>query len=81
MLIIVVAMNEMLPVATCAFIALLLSDVLKIEPIYGSLLERSVEKKGHSLPMQEKGGLRGKCVKKETPLAIKQAANYVIPSI
>ena len=48
---------HMLPVAACAFIALLLSDVLKIEPIYEALLERFVEKNGHSLPMQEKGGL------------------------
>lgn len=48
---------HMLPVAACSFIALLLSDVLKIEPIYEALLERFVEKNGHSLPMQEKGGL------------------------
>lgn len=48
---------HMLPVATCTFIALLLSDVLKVEPIYEALLERFVEKNGHSLPMQEKGGL------------------------
>ena len=48
---------HMLPVAACSFIALLLSDILKIEPIYDTLLERFVEKSGDSLPMQEKGGL------------------------
>jgi Chloride channel protein EriC len=49
--------THMLPVAACSFIALLLSDVLKINPIYETLLERFVEKNGHSLPKQEKGGL------------------------
>jgi NhaP-type Na+/H+ and K+/H+ antiporter len=48
---------HMLPVAACAFIALLVSDVLKIDPIYEALLERFVEQNGHSLPKQEKGGL------------------------
>lgn len=48
---------HMLPVATCAFLALLLSDVLKVEPIYEALLERYVKKHGPSIPMQEKGGL------------------------
>lgn len=48
---------HMLPVATSSFIALLLSDMLKIEPIYEALLERFVEKNGHMLSMQEKGGL------------------------
>ena len=48
---------HMLPVAACSFIALLLSDVLKVEPVYEALLERFVEKNGHSLPTQEKGGL------------------------
>lgn len=48
---------HMLPVAACAFIALLLSDVLKVEPIYEALLERFVNKNDDNLPMQEKGGL------------------------
>ncbi|MEG6571241.1 ClC family H(+)/Cl(-) exchange transporter [[Clostridium] cellulosi] len=48
---------HMLPVAACSFIALLLSDLLKIDPIYESLLERYVEKNRDSLPIQQKGGL------------------------
>lgn len=48
---------HLLPVAVCAFTALLLSDVLKIAPIYEALLERFAEKNGSSLHMQEKGGL------------------------
>lgn len=34
---------HLLPVAACAFIALLVSDFLKVEPIYEVLLERSME--------------------------------------
>ncbi len=67
---------HMLPVAACAFIALLLSDVLKVEPIYEALLERFVEKNGHSLPMQEKGGLL------EFPVEFgSEAANKMISEI
>ncbi len=48
---------HMLPVAACSFIALLLSDVLKIEPIYEALLERFVETNSDVVPKQGKGGL------------------------
>lgn len=48
---------HMFPVAACAFIALLLSDLLKIQPIYEALLERFAGKQGRSIPVQEKGGL------------------------
>lgn len=48
---------HMLPVAACSFIALLLSDILKVKPIYEALLERFAESKGKTIPMQEKGGL------------------------
>lgn len=48
---------HMLPVAICSFIALLLSDVLKVQPIYEALLERFVEKQGDTLAVEEKGGL------------------------
>lgn len=51
------SLAHMLPVAACSFIALLLSDVLKVDPIYEALLERFVDKNGGSLPVQEKGGL------------------------
>lgn len=39
---------HMLPVATCAFSALLVSDFLKIEPIYEVLLERSIGKEAEA---------------------------------
>lgn len=48
---------HMLPVAVCAFLALLVSDLLKIKPVYEALLERFVEKNGEKLPVQERGGL------------------------
>lgn len=48
---------HMLPVAVCAFLALLVSDLLKIEPVYEALLERFVEQNGEKLPIQERGGL------------------------
>lgn len=48
---------HMLPVATCAFLALLVSDLLKIEPVYEALLERFVEQNGKKLPTKERGGL------------------------
>ncbi len=47
---------HMLPVAACAFLSLLVSDLLKVEPIYEALLERFVQKNG-KLPAQERGGL------------------------
>ncbi len=48
---------HMLPVAACAFTALLLSDLLKVEPVYEVLLERYVDQNGKKLPVQERGGL------------------------
>lgn len=48
---------HMLPVAACAFLALLVSDLLKVEPVYEALLERFVEQNGKKLPAQERGGL------------------------
>lgn len=46
---------HMLPVAACAFSALLVSDLLKIEPIYEALLERAVEKENKTAaPREEK---------------------------
>ncbi len=46
---------HMLPVAACALAALLVSDLMKVEPIYEALLNRSVEKereapKAHEAP-------------------------------
>lgn len=48
---------HMLPVAACAFLALLVADLLKTDPIYEALLERFVEQNGEALPKQERGGL------------------------
>ncbi|WP_283609271.1 ClC family H(+)/Cl(-) exchange transporter [Faecalispora anaeroviscerum] len=48
---------HLLPVAACAFLALLVSDMLKIEPIYDALLNRLMEKSDNSLPQPEQGGL------------------------
>ena len=48
---------HILPVAVCSFIALLFSDMLKITPLYETLLERFAEKNGNEIPVKEKGGL------------------------
>ena len=41
-----VALTHMLPVAAVAFVALLVSDLLRTKPIYGELLERYVRAQG-----------------------------------
>ncbi len=51
------SLAHMLPVAACAFFALLASDLLKIEPIYEALLERFARQNGEGLSAREKGGL------------------------
>ncbi|MBP1756482.1 MAG: chloride channel protein [Firmicutes bacterium] len=48
---------HLLPVAACSFIALLISDVLKTQPIYEALLERFIENNGSKITIDEKGGL------------------------
>ncbi len=48
---------HLLPVAACAFIALLLSDILKVTPIYETLLERTLKKDGHMLEEGNPGGI------------------------
>jgi H+/Cl- antiporter ClcA len=48
---------HLLPVAACSFIALLISDLLKTQPIYEALLERFVENNGSKAAIDEKGGL------------------------
>ncbi len=48
---------HMLPVAACAFIALLVSDILNVDPIYEALLGRFVGQNEDKLPVRERGGL------------------------
>lgn len=50
------SLMHLLPVAACAFIALLVSDMLKIKPIYEALLERFVGR-NNPVPEEEKGYL------------------------
>jgi len=45
------------PVAACAFIALFISDILKVTPIYESLLERIMKKNGEAVKNDKLGGL------------------------
>jgi H+/Cl- antiporter ClcA len=70
---------HMLPVATCSFIALLLSDILKVDPIYEALLERFVEKNGKSLATDEKGGLHEYPVELGSPTAGKMICEMQWP--
>jgi H+/Cl- antiporter ClcA len=48
---------HLLPVAACSFIALLVSDLFRIDPIYEALLERFIDKNSGPLPVRGKGGL------------------------
>jgi Trk K+ transport system NAD-binding subunit len=48
---------HLLPVAACSFIALLLSDVLKVTPIYEALLERIAEDNEKTIKNDKAGGL------------------------
>lgn len=48
---------HLLPVAACSFIALLLSDILKITPIYEALLDRIVDNNEEALNSDKVGGL------------------------
>lgn len=48
---------HLLPVAACSFIALLVSDMLKVEPIYEALLGRFIVSNGKKVEGHEKGGL------------------------
>ncbi|HML37462.1 MAG TPA: ClC family H(+)/Cl(-) exchange transporter [Bacillota bacterium] len=47
----------LLPVAACSFIALLFSDVLKVEPLYESLLERLFSGSGYERKESERSAL------------------------
>lgn len=46
---------HLLPVAACSFIALLLSDILKVTPIYEALLERIAKKNEMSIKNKKEG--------------------------
>ncbi len=48
---------HLLPVAACSFIALLLSDILKVTPIYEALLERIANKNEASIKNKKQGVL------------------------
>ena len=48
---------HMLPVAACSFIALFLSDLLKVTPIYEALLQRIIKQKGKVLRNEKLGAI------------------------
>lgn len=70
---------HLLPVAACSFLALLVSDFLKTEPIYEALLERFVEKNGKKLPVEEKGDLREFSVAQGSSLCRKMVKQITWP--
>lgn len=47
---------HLMPVAACSFIALFISDILKVTPIYEALLERIIEKNGETIKNDKLGG-------------------------
>ena len=48
---------HLLPVAACSFIAMLISDLLKVTPIYEALLERIVDSNEKTIKNDKVGGL------------------------
>lgn len=51
------SLAHLLPVAACSFIALLISDILKITPLYEALLERFPGGREPAAPLKGEGGL------------------------
>lgn len=51
------SLMHLLPVAACSFIALFLSDIFKVTPIYEALLDRIVEKNEKTIKNEKLGGL------------------------
>lgn len=51
------SLMHLLPVAACSFIALFLSDILKVKPIYEALLDRIVENNKKTAKNEKLGGL------------------------
>jgi H+/Cl- antiporter ClcA len=72
------SLMHMLPVAACAFIALLVSDLLKIKPIYEALLERFV---AGTKPVteEERGGLLELPVETGSAIASRRIKNIDLP--
>lgn len=48
---------HILPVAICSFTALLISDLLKVTPIYEALLKRFIVKNGYTISTEKRGEL------------------------
>ncbi|MDD3213621.1 MAG: chloride channel protein, partial [Eubacteriales bacterium] len=48
---------HLFPVATCSFIALFVSDFLKVSPIYEELLERMMKDRGETVANNKPGGI------------------------
>jgi H+/Cl- antiporter ClcA len=51
------SLMHLLPVAACSFIALFLSDIFKVTPIYEALLDRIVENNKKTIKNEKLGGL------------------------
>lgn len=71
---------HLLPVAACAFLALFVSDALKIDPIYEALLERFIRQNKKSLPEQERKGFMEIPVELGSPAAGKRVNEIQWPS-
>jgi len=48
---------HLFPVAACSFIALFISDFLKVKPIYEELLERTMKDRGEAVSSGKSGGI------------------------
>lgn len=51
------SLTHLMPVAACSFIAMFLSDYLKVTPIYEALLERIIDNEGRTRKNDKIGGL------------------------
>lgn len=70
---------HLFPVAACSFIALFISDALKVTPIYEALLERMMESTPKSVQNDKPGGILEIPVECGSPIADKRINEIELP--
>ena len=70
---------HLFPVAACSFIALLISDVLRVTPIYEALLERIMKGDAKAMRKKKPGGILEAPVELGSPIAGKRIREIRLP--
>jgi len=70
---------HLFPVAACSFIALFISDILKVTPIYEALLERMMEETPKAVQNDKPGGILEIPVEYGSPVAGKLISEIELP--